>query len=729
MYCRARTRQISIVIGVFAMALALAMMMAVPATAGVNPYPDPPPDFPVIGDDHAHGDLLSPLGGQTSRHVLVLYNEYPGLPFEMADVPPDSRFDGLAYMNAWGVHEQFFGGFPSARGYFEEVSDGRLLLDPVPVEDGANDSGVDGVVQISVDKDREEDFTGSPAAEMEFLLEEASEYVDFSQFANDDGVITELELSIVRHDTDDRKVPEGGGLVRNGPSTSFKVDGVTFQNFSSGRYRHVITRTATNLMTIVHEFGHQLFDMPDSYHQDPDREGLIGSQTDLGGRTVGTAYDDLWRPNAWHYMHLGWAEPTVVTQSGYYDVPREPAGSSFILYDPDRGTDDYFIVENRAPIPGTYDQGVGSTGLMIWRVDESEYTVLGFTGWLELVHRAAINPPLTHDHPARTVDDLTWRDGTATDLAVRAISPADDVMRVYFDVRGPGVLVDPVRPPVIHNVTPGVEAELPVTVMNTGEETDTFEVFLEGPADWDSVAYEIELEAGQEAEALPAIIPATDTPVDTFELSVTARSTTDASVSEQAPLVVVVVLDATNVEYTGETYVPMDEPAGFEAVVTNVDDNDAPVEGVEVTFELSGVGGELTATATTGANGVAEANPIIDLPPGDYFVTASTERFGRHAAATSNLVEFRVPTAAERIEDLQEDIIAEGLHHGTQTSLLAILDASLDQLDEDDTKGACNTLAAFINRVNAQHGKHIPSDAADGFLSDAEAIRVQLECD
>jgi M6 family metalloprotease-like protein len=730
MHFRKGIRKLWVTIGV----MAVVMMLAAPVAGDNGIYPDPPPDFPVIGDDHEHGELLSPLGGQTDRHVLVLYNEFEDMPFDIADVPPDPRFDHLEYMNAWGVHEQYFGEFPSARDYFNEVSDGRLMLEPAPVAEGANDSGVDGVVQISVEGERE-DFTGSDAEEMEFLVEQASEYVDFAQFANEDRVITELELIIFRHDTDNRLVPAGGGLVRNGMRRGFEVDGVSFESVGGrGNSRYALTRTSTNLMTIVHEFGHLLFDMPDSYFQ------AVGDKTDIGGTTGGLPYNDFFRPNAWHYMHLGWSEPTVVTSSGYHDVPTEPAGSSFILYDPDKGTDDYFIVENRSATAGTYDQGVGTDdqgiahdGLMIWRVDESEYTVLGTTGWIELIGGSAYDPPLNFDHPDRTVDGLTWRDGTPTDIAVRAISPADDVMRVYFDVRGPGVLVDPILRDsdgaiVFHEVTPGVEKEIRVPVMNTGEETDTFEVFFEPPPGWDAVPYEIELEAGEDADAFPSIIPATDTPVDAFELTVVAESTTDSSVSEHATLPVVVVLDETNVEYTGETYVAIDHPAGFEAVVTNFDEDNEPIEGVEVTFELSGAGGELTATGITGSTGVAEANPIIDLPPGDYDVVASTERLGRHDASVSAPVAYRIPTAEERLVDLLDDIVAAELHHGIENSLSATVEQSLTKLEGDETDVSCNTLDAFHNQLDAQDGKHIPEDDAERFRNEVIGIQNQLGC-
>ena len=747
MSSRITPKHIWVLIGAFA----VAMMVAAPTvTAEENSYPDPPPVFPDAIESDRHGDLLSPLGGQTDRYMLVLYVEFEDLPFEITDVPPDPRFDNHDYMDAWAVHQQYFGDFPSARGYYEEVSDGRLMLEPVPVAEGGNDSGVDGVVQISIDEIRDPNWVGSPTEEMEYLVEEASEYVDFSEIANDDDEITELELSIVRHDTDDRLIcqpdlpgdlscseehkdeVDGGGLVGTAMSPGFEVDGVTFESHNSfghaDYYTYVLTRTATNLMTIVHELGHQLFEMPDSYFQD------VGSRTDLGGGTRRVHYNLFWAPNAWHYMHLGWAEPTVVTESGYYEVPREPAGNSFILYDPDQGTDDYFIVENRAAVSGTYEQGVGSDGLMIWRVDESEYVTVGETGWIELMSGSAWNPSDQHDDPERTADGLEWRDGTPTDIAIRAISPADDVMRVYFDVRGPGVLVDPILRDsdgavVFPEVTPGVAKEIQVPVMNTGEETDTFQVYFEGPDDWDTEPYEIELEAGEKADTFPAIIPDADAPVDALFLTAVAESTNDPTVSENADLPVIVVLDDTSIDYTGDAEVPVGQTAELAAEVTNITEGGEPVTGAPVTFEVSNGDFARQMEATTDENGVATAEWTVDAEPGTYTVSVDMDRFERHAAASASDT-FVVPSAADLVEDLQQTVVDAGIHHGIENALLSKLDETLAYLEDDNEEDACGSLNAFINHVNAQDGRHIPEGHAADFRDAADHIRSEhyLDC-
>ena len=43
----------------------------------------------------------------------------------------------------------------------------------------------------------------------------------------------------------------------------------------------------------------------------------------------------------------------------------------------------------------------------------------------------------------QTTMDRPWSNGTASNVAVRAIGPRGTTIRAYFDVRGPGILVNP----------------------------------------------------------------------------------------------------------------------------------------------------------------------------------------------------------------------------------------------------------------------------------------------
>ncbi len=120
-------------------------------------------------------------------------------------------------------------------------------------------------------------------------------------------------------------------------------------------------------------------------------------------------------------------------------------------------------------------------------------------------------------------------------------------------------------------------------------------------------------------------------------------------------------------------------------------------------------------------------SPVLALPPGDYELTASTDRHGKHAP-TSTTVAVRVPTAAERVEDLGEEVGGASLGQGTEQSLIAKLDASLRALEGERTDVACNTLLAFVNEVRALGDRQIGSATAEALITEAESIRRQLDC-
>lgn len=718
-------RKVTRLLGILA-AIGLTIALVAPASA-VAPYPDPPPEF-ADPDDPLANDF-TPTGGQTDRPVLVVFAEFNDLSFD--DTDPSS-------IDAAYLHERFFGGFPSVAGYFDEVSNGLLQLTPAQETDTTQNGAVnDGIVSVSIDQDKGDFLSLGREAEQKVLLEAVDQYVDFSAFDTDgSGHISQDELIFVRQDVDPSPVPVGSGTARRPDPVT--LDGVQLGSndkdiFGTDHLVGVDAGTATNIMTLVHEIGHTAFDMPDTHQPQFDT-----GRMDLSAGTSNLSDTTLFHTSAWQAMHLGWADATVVTQSGYYEVPRTPFGTSFILYDPDKGTDDFFMVENRAQTLDSYDQGAADTGLVIWRIDQGEYHPTGGgDGFISLVRpddgSAAWNPAFDPGDPEHTMEGETWLDGSPANVAVRAISTVGEVMRVYFDVRGPGVLVDPINytssnNAIAYDVTPDEANAIRVPVMNTGEATDDFSFYFDDlPAGWSSNADELTLEAGEESDAFPEVIPAADAPTGDYEITVVGESIADPAVRSEATLTVDVTLDITGIDYTGATYVPQGETADFEAIVFNTSDGDAPIEGVEVSFELSGPGGDLTATGVTDASGVATADPIIDLPAGDYDLFVSTERFGKHAPGGTS-ADFRVPTVEERIGDLQDSVVDADLHPGIEQSLLDKLDEALEYLEAEDEVSACGTLGAFINHVEAQRGKKIPEATADSFLSDVEGIRTQLGC-
>ncbi len=63
-----------------------------------------------------------------------------------------------------------------------------------------------------------------------------------------------------------------------------------------------------------------------------------------------------------------------------------------------------------------------------------------------------------------------------------------------------------------------------------------------------------------------------------------------------------------------------------------------------------------------------------------------------------------------------------GLHHGTETALLASINAAAQSVALGDYATAADELGAFINKVEAQRGKTIPVDVANMLIAYADNI-------
>jgi subtilisin-like proprotein convertase family protein len=85
-------------------------------------------------------------------------------------------------------------------------------------------------------------------------------------------------------------------------------------------------------------------------------------------------------------------------------------------------------------------------------------------------------------------------------------------------------------------------------------------------------------------------------------------------------------------------------------------------------------------------------------------------------------------TPEQKIADLQATVAGLGLPHGLTTALNAKLQDALNDLNADDTAGACDSLQAFLNQVKAQTGKKLTTAQAQQLTDAANAIRTQLDC-
>jgi M6 family metalloprotease-like protein len=608
------------------LAVALTFGLVLAGGAGAATYPTPLPDFAHRTDPHT--PVFSVRGGQEDRPMLVVY----------------ARWDDVDYPSTAPlsmVVNGYFGPNPSVSDFFFRTSFGDLILSPAAETQGTAN---DGVVQVWIPGTKAA-FFGPGVSDTQrnrIMLQAADPFVDFASFdRNGNGSLERFELLLNTLEANPAPVGTGSGIARG--VASLTLDGVGF-----GSQTVATDGTHTALGTIIHENGHAALDTLDLY-----RFG-IGS---MDFAATGGA------PSAWQKLHWGWIEPTVVVRDGFYDIPLAYyGGPAFLLYDPDRGPEDYFLVENRRRIAGTYDSNVADDGLAIYRVDERQFGKADNNlRPLELLKPDGVQiPAATQDFtyfgsqqdawdpadpatPQRTMA-LPWRDGTPANVAVRAIRRVGASFRAYLDVRGPGVLVDTydldvAAPP---RITAGVSNSITVpVVMNTDEGTgcDTFKVSVDSlylPVDWTTQAGARVLCAGEQGPVLLRLTPPANAPLGIYSITVTGRSETNSSIIARDSFEVEVVPRRTRfgLEHL-LTLAASGQLATFEVAVREADDPRVlPVVGTTVTFALSGAGGTQTFSVRTDGWGIATARQVLSLPPGEYELAITTGRLGAYGAAS-----------------------------------------------------------------------------------------------
>jgi hypothetical protein len=97
-----------------------------------------------------------------------------------------------------------------------------------------------------------------------------------------------------------------------------------------------------------------------------------------------------------------------------------------------------------------------------------------------------------------------------------------------------------------------------------------------------------------------------------------------------------------------------------------------------------------------------------------------------HQASCSFTV--HVKGAAEQLTDLVTTVTNLPINQGNVNSLLNKLNEALASVSGQNTGSACNTLAAFINEVNAKRGTPISVSDADLLIAKATQIRAVLGC-
>ncbi|WP_262284049.1 hypothetical protein [Micromonospora sp. MA102] len=639
--------------GTFLVVLVVALGLAAPALAA--PYPSPPHDFSHPGTTHVNRPLFSHAGGQADRALLVIYIRWD-------DVDYPSGFDATT------VARRYFGTgfpsttFPSVGDFFRRLSFNDLFVFPASESQGI---AQDGVVQVHYPGTKAQFLASSIPQRNRTLLELADPFFDYSTYDVDGNGRLDNQEIIVNMLEAEPSLPLGQGCGLNSGVAAVTLDGTNLNALQVP-----LVNTATNLITIIHENGHALTDMADLY-------GFGAGRLDFAGPTCSLPDTTLFAPNSWTKMHLGWTTPAVVETDGFYDIRRaDTTGDSFILYDPADGTNDYFMVENRERTPGTYDQGASDSGLVIWRVNDNSLGVANGLRPIEPMLPDGTTTPTNNyggssrdawdpsdpDTPQRTMA-REWADGTPSGVAVRAIGPRGETIRAYFDVPGPGVLVDTYpldRAGPVRAVAAGSRT-IDVPIMNTAESgCDTF--FVEPvnlPPGWTMTRGARILCAGETALARTTLTPDAGAAVGTYDIAIRGWSQTNSAVVTTSPLTVEVALRTTRLDLAGVlALAPAGATPTFSARLAPEDDARVGVAGASVTFTLTHEGVvAFTAIATTDTTGTATVTAPPDLPAGTYQLTVETQRVGQFAPATSTVpVVIRPP--ADLIQDIADQLTA-----------------------------------------------------------------------
>ena len=578
------------IVTAFAAALALVALSA-PAAAQ---YPSPPPDFSHPATPHE--SRLSPASGADSRPLLVIVADFTDVTERVTAAQAQTRFFGAA--------------FGSVGNYYASESFNRFNFTPAAETQGtANDGVVVAPVGLLANIQTAGNDLGGPwGAQAIAAADSTDSWVDFSSFdTNNDDRVDERELAIVVM-TDTGDASACGGTRSLSPVT---VDDMVL----NGR-QYSYDFALENNITHAHELAHQAFGTQDQFY--------IAGPYDITAATCGG--NPYFSMNSWHKTHLGWATPTVVTRDGYYDVPNwTTSGTSFLLYDHGRGTNDYFLVENR--VRGGYDQNIADQGLIVWRVDETAFGTRHFDlmrpggGVVPNNYGGSSADAYDADDPLTVSRSMTnpWRDGTSANVAVRAIGDSGPTMRAYFDVRGPGVLVDTYNLAAPIDVTLGEPGSISVPVMNTGEASDSFAFTASGlPAGWTATTDTRTLAAGAGGTATFTVTPPLTAATGSYTLTATGKSTTDGTVTSSSTFRVNVVRRPTTIVYTGALTADYHDPAQLSAVLTDTISG-APLAARTVAFAL----GSQSASASTSATGTASASIFVNQAPGPVGLTAS----------------------------------------------------------------------------------------------------------
>lgn len=281
-------------------------------------------------------------------------------------------------------YNYMFGKKYSVGSFYKDISEDKINLVPAIEDSGTKN---DGVIRVSVNMPH-------PNAKTEYekvkevhvkALAEIDKYIDFNVYdKNKNGIIDEEELIITNviagyeYPNKDNKPS-----INAFKSTSFRDD-IIFDGVSVPTFMAVGELNQDPLVSMyayqstpstgAHELGH-IFGLPDLYDTDYSSDGIgyyglmsAGTHLRLDNNVRGLTPVDFC---AWSRIYLKLTEPTIVNQSGEYELYSKKTKRYNILKIP-INDHEYFLLENKEF--SLYDAPLSSinknSGVLIWHIDE-----------------------------------------------------------------------------------------------------------------------------------------------------------------------------------------------------------------------------------------------------------------------------------------------------------------------------------------------------------------------
>jgi M6 family metalloprotease-like protein len=304
-------------------------------------------------------------------------------------------------------NDRFFGPGKSVHDYYDKNSRGQLDIVPANDSSGTANDGVVGWVSLNMPnpgwEQSEYNADNKEAAKQAIIA--ADPYVNYAAYdTNNNDVVDNTELHIV-------VVAAGLEAAHGGQDTAHNVwahnavlfyddipvvDGAYVGGWGYSMFGEIHDKPAepgfvahqATVGIIVHEFGHDL-ELPDLYDYEYDSEAVGDWSLMAAGEWTKLPSDQFLGEtpvmmDGWSRATLGWITPTRVTgtetrtlnaASGTASTDHAVVlGQNPFGYDWDWGNPaggEYFLVENRQPIPGTYDEPLPGAGLMVMHVEEA----------------------------------------------------------------------------------------------------------------------------------------------------------------------------------------------------------------------------------------------------------------------------------------------------------------------------------------------------------------------